>query len=306
MLYQVSSLLSASLNRNLTPINTFPPNPNNLAKGTSIGLISPDQLFLTNRKQPVSNFSHLDIGRIGALVNPQSFNFVSSETVDIHLDEAVNSARNEWSQGIREAWGTSKEKNVGKYYQGTGFKADPSSGWCGFFVAYNYQKSGFKYAPSLASMEKARDFFLYRQYTDRSSKKHAELDQLKSQHQSQGSQRQFFVLAESPGRKFIQNYQKYYPHINLEQQTFDYSNLPIRPGDTVLFETGRSGGHVGMVESYNPNTGKLTTIEGNTSGTGPSGNTINQGVARKTYDLTNAQTRKRIQGFGRPADGDFR
>ena len=67
--------------------------------------------------------------------------------------------------------------------------------------------------------------------------------------------------------------------------------MPIRPGDTALFDWG----HLGLVESYDAASGRLTTIEGNT------GNR----VKRKVYDLSKASERAKFVGFGRPALGDF-
>ena len=69
------------------------------------------------------------------------------------------------------------------------------------------------------------------------------------------------------------------------------ADLPIRPGDTALWERG----HVGMVESYNRETGILTTVEGN----------IGNKVGRRTYNLNDPRVRAQFSGFGRPAADDF-
>jgi hypothetical protein len=50
-----------------------------------------------------------------------------------------------------------------------------------------------------------------------------------------------------------------------------------------------------MVKSYDPNTGRLVTIEGN------SGNR----VCERTYDLSDPAVLARFDGFGRPALGDL-
>ena len=70
-----------------------------------------------------------------------------------------------------------------------------------------------------------------------------------------------------------------------------------QPGDIALYN-----GHVGIVESVDGT--KLTTIEGNTSGTDNNGVKWNNGgvVARKNWDYTNKNDwrTQRLQGFGRP------
>ena len=84
--------------------------------------------------------------------------------------------------------------------------------------------------------------------------------------------------------------------LNLEQDSVgavvlgDYKS--IREGDTALF----SRGHVGLVESYDPTSGRLVTIEGNS---------IGEAVRRRTYNLNDPRDRAAFEGFGRPARGDF-
>ena len=83
--------------------------------------------------------------------------------------------------------------------------------------------------------------------------------------------------------------------------THSWQNLPIQAGDVALF----SHGHVGLVVSYDARTGKLETVEGNTTGLGPDGKQWSQAVVRKSYDLSKAQDRQRFDGFGRAANDDF-
>ena len=80
----------------------------------------------------------------------------------------------------------------------------------------------------------------------------------------------------------------------MKHEVFDNpKDLPIRPGDTILFH---KPGHVAQVESDDPSTGKLTLVEGNW------GHTVN----RRELDLNNPKVRASLEGFGRPALGDFK
>lgn len=178
--------------------------------------------------------------------------------------------------------------------------------WCGFFTGFNYKQNGFKHTSHLASYQKARDFFMYRDYTSKTgSAKNAENDQTRLAHEQAGSARQYFMLQESPTIDRVNRNGSWgkqrYGHFDAAANTFNYQNLPIRAGDTALF----SHGHVGMVESYNPATGRLVTVEGNTSGMGPDGQRRSQAVVRKEYDLTDPAVRRKFDGFGRPSALDF-
>jgi len=88
----------------------------------------------------------------------------------------------------------------------------------------------------------------------------------------------------------------------LPTERYTPDNLPIRAGDVVIFDNGFRGGtgHIGLVESYrqDPDTGHwiLTTIEGNVDG---------GQINRHTYDLSDPAVAAEIDGFGRPALGDF-
>lgn len=226
-------------------------------------------------------------------------NTAHSSHLDTLMQGTVTSAVKEWQAGVRESAGSNRSIRIDQYARNAKF--GPGYAWCGFFVAFNYSQMGFKYPESLASYQKARDFFMYRSYTDHSAAKNKSLDQLRLQHQQQGNQRQYFTLPESPNHQYVKNYQKLFGHYADQANTFTYQNLPLRPGDTVLYHQG----HVGQVISYNQQTGKLITIEGNTSGTGPDGRQRSQAVVRKEYDLSKPSVRKIFDGFGRPALGDF-
>lgn len=211
----------------------------------------------------------------------------------------VNSGLQEWRSGVKESGGSNRGPRIDTYAKnakfGNGYE------WCGFFTAFNYSKAGFKTPEHFASYQKARDFFLYRSYTSRDSSLHARLDQQRASDEAAGSTRQYFAMAESNVFDYIKAYSRYYGHIDANELKHTWQNIPIQPGDVALFNHG----HVGMVVSYDNKTGKLVTVEGNTSGEGPDGKRWTQAVVRKEYDLSKASDRKRFDGFGRAADSDF-
>lgn len=211
----------------------------------------------------------------------------------------VDSGIKEWQSGVRESGGSNRGPRIDTYAKNSKFGNGYQ--WCGFFTAFNYSKAGFKTPEHFASYQKARDFFLYRSYTSRDSDLHAQLDQQRVSDKATGSSRQYFAMAESNVFEYIDAYSRYYEHIDPNALKHTWRDIPIQPGDVALFNHG----HVGMVVSYDQSSGKLVTIEGNTSGEGPDGKTWSQAVVRKTYDLSKSSDRKRFDGFGRAADSDF-
>lgn len=211
----------------------------------------------------------------------------------------TDSGLKEWRSGVRETQGSNKSPRINQYARNAKF--GPGYEWCGFFTAWNYSQAGFKHPEDFASYQKARDFFLYRSYTSRDSGLHQRLDNLRAEHKAEGSSRQYFIMPGSPTEQYVKNYSRFYGHVDLPSMTHSWRNLPIQPGDIALF----SHGHIGQVVSYDPSTGKLETVEGNTSGKGPDGKNWSQALVRKSYDLSKESDRKRFDGFGRAALGDF-
>jgi hypothetical protein len=235
---------------------------------------------------------------------------LAAQKLDERMLQSAIGARQEWENGVREdnpRTAKNRSERIDEYARNAGFNPKKGLGWCGFFVAFNYAQNGFKHSSSLASMPKARDFFLYRNYTKSTSNPaNAKYDALRAEHEAAGSSRNYFMLEESPDLKRIRGNPKRYGHVDLEKSTFKYDTLPIQAGDTVLFNPKDGGnGHVGMVLSYDRATGLLITIEGNTDGEAAGGGRVNEGVARKVYDLKDPAVRKKFAGFGRPAAGDF-
>lgn len=217
---------------------------------------------------------------------------------------SVASAQQEWQNGVRESGGPNRGPRIDQYARSANMS--PGGEWCGYFTGFNYTQNGFRDSASLASYQKARDYFMYRSYTSNTgSARNQENDQIRTQHAQQGSSRQYFMLEESPTRERVTRAgdwgRERYGHYDANANTFNYQNLPVRGGDTVLFNRG----HVGMVESYDPRSGLLTTLEGNTSGMGADGRQRSQAVVRKTYDLSDPAVRQQFDGFGRPSALDF-
>lgn len=212
--------------------------------------------------------------------------------------QIVATGLQEWKTGVRET-SSNRSSRINQYAANAKF--GPGYEWCGFFTAWNYSSAGFKYPENFASYQKARDFFLYRSFTSRDPGLHRQLDQLRLSQQASGSSRQYFIMQESPTYDYVRDHSKYYGHVNLAAMTHSWQSLPIQPGDVALF----SHGHVGLVVSYDRASGRLETVEGNTSGTGPDGKFRSQAVVRKSYDLSNPADRKKFDGFGRAALGDF-
>ena len=217
-----------------------------------------------------------------------------NETQDARLarfqSAAMNSARAELDAGVKEdpSRGPNKGARVEEYAKKAGM---PPGEWCGHFTGWNYtsaaEAGGAKFTGQkrLHSYQKARSYFMYRSYTDNSRAKNAEFDALRTQHQSEGSERRYMTFEGSRGDEYAT--QRNLPHEVYNQP----SELPIREGDTALFKRG----HVGMVENYDRNSGILTTIEGN----------VGDRVQRKKYNLNDPAVRAQFDGFGRPAAGDF-
>ena len=161
--------------------------------------------------------------------------------------------------------------------------------WCGYFTGFQYEQAAKAQGghfnkdaiQKFHSMEKARAYFEYSNYT-----KETNDDGLRTKHQAEGSARKWMVLEGSHGDKHAKANHR--PSEVYEKP----SELPIRKGDTVLF----SFGHVGIVKDFDPTTGKLTTIEGNAGG---------GKVKEITRNLNDPKARALIEGFGRPAMGDF-
>ncbi len=208
------------------------------------------------------------------------------ELADIQA-RGLASAQDELTAGVRERGGANRGPRVDEYARRSNMRPGQ---WCGFFVGFNLSEGAratggeFEGINGLHSMQKGRSFFEYRSYTNNSRSTNEGLDALRQTHEAQGSTRRWMTLSGSGGQRHASRRDR--PH-----EVYEPNSLPIRPGDVAIF--GR--GHLGMVESYDRNTGRLTTVEGN----------VGNRVQRRTYDLNNPRDRARFEGFGRPARGDF-
>ncbi len=271
---------------------------------STVGLIINDGLSHLNTGSSHINNPNLNISLptpANTGINTSANNNISVNAVDnvnsvqspdqqlIELQNlSVLSAHKELSAGIREIGNSNRGERVDEYAKEAGMRTGLE--WCGFFTNWNYAVAakdlgGDFDGPSLHSWQKSCYSFLYRSYTDNSSACNANLDRLQETHTRNGSARQFFVLEGSKGEQIANKLKK--PCVIAK----DYTELDIRPGDTALWNRG----HVGLVESYDKETGILTTVEGNLSGK----------VRHMTYDFKDPDVRAQFTGFGRPALGDF-
>jgi len=209
----------------------------------------------------------------------------------------MNSARTELDKGVREdkSIGDNRGRDIDGYAKNAGMAVGGE--WCGYFATHNYTQAakaeGFDFAGRhrMHSMEKARSFFMYGNYTDNSAKEKGRNADLKAKHTEEGSARRFMTFEGGHGDKFARSN-------NMPHETYKGTEIPIRAGDTVLFHDttkDKRNGHIAQVESYDPASGKLVTIEGNAG----------EKVSRREYDLNDPKVRAKIEGIGRPALGDF-
>ena len=224
------------------------------------------------------------------VTTPPAVNGTADARLAGFQNAAVASAQRELDAGVREQGGANRGPRVDQYARTAGMSVGGQ--WCGYFTGFNYtqaaQEGGTRFSGQqrLHSYQKARDYFLYRNYTNASRSEHDRNAALRTQHEGEGSARRYMTFQGSVGDRYASA--RSTPH----EVYSNPADLPIRPGDTALFARG----HVGMVEGYDPASGMLTTVEGNT------GNR----VQRHTYDLNDPAVRARFDGFGRPASGDFR
>jgi hypothetical protein len=214
---------------------------------------------------------------------------------------AVEVARSELAKNVRES---PPRSNAGGRIDVYASVARMPTGrpWCGYFLGFVYtgaaRSSGYAFLGTrrLHSVGKTRSFFNYRNYTQRATPARVKAwGELRSQHEVQGAARRYFVLKGSRGQRWAASRK-------VPCEAFDsYRDLPVRPGDAVIFSSVRSDtkrssgrGHLALVESYDAASGALVTIEGNSG----------DGVRRRSRTLQGA-ARFSVDGFGRPALGDF-
>ncbi len=204
--------------------------------------------------------------------------------------QSLEFAQGELAAGVRENGSSNRSARVDQYARNAGM---PVGGeWCAYFVNYAYSQTAnanggeFSGQRRLHSYQKNYAYFSYGNYTARDQRGAIAAGRsLREEHAAQGSTRRYMAIDGSRG-------QRYAAARDLPHETYrDHRELPIREGDTALFQRG----HVGMVRSYNPDTGILVTVEGN------AGNRVRE----KRYDLSDPQVMAQFDGFGRPALGDL-
>ncbi len=190
--------------------------------------------------------------------------------------------------------------------------------WCGSSTGHAYRegtRGGFRDNLRVASDNRARNYFLYRQDHEEAPRggetpqarearmrRNAAMDQREAQtqaeHTAAGSNRRYMTYrpgqqergpVEGGGRPEVYN---------------DPSRMPVRPGDTVVFshrwrqgaERDNDHGHIAMVASGPDRDGHIEIVEGNAGGT--------SGSNRVQTRRVNIRS-EHIDGFGRPALGDM-
>ncbi|RMG16177.1 MAG: hypothetical protein D6731_06850 [Planctomycetota bacterium] len=210
--------------------------------------------------------------------------------------QAVQVAREELARGVRERpRGSNRGPRIDRYARSAGMPV--GGAWCGHFVAYCYaeaaRRRGLRFAGRrrLHSAGKVRSFFLYRSFTRPDDPgRLARAASLRLRHERQGSPRRYLALQGSYGDRWATR--RSLPHEVFADPTL----LPLRAGDIVVFwrpGASRGRGHLGLVASYRGTV--LTTIEGNAG----------HAVRRRRYDLSRPATLRTVDGFARPALGDF-
>lgn len=193
--------------------------------------------------------------------------------------------------GVRETPPrTNRGPRVDQYARNAGMPV--GGAWCAYFVNYAYSETArgnggdFSGRHTIHSYQKSYAWFSYGSLTARDqARARADGAALRERHQAAGSTRRFMAIEGSPGDRYASA--RDLPH----EVYRNHRELPIRAGDTALFRRG----HVGMVKSYDPATGALVTIEGNTA----------NGVTERRYDLSDPAVLARFDGFGRPALSDL-
>tara|TARA_Y100001934_G_scaffold274231_1_gene365908 strand:+ start:1268 stop:2335 length:1068 start_codon:yes stop_codon:yes gene_type:complete len=255
---------------------------------SGFGLRTPPATTLPESTEAnITNVLTPSVATVDAVVEPAPEPRSADEILAELQLRSVKSAQSELAAGVREIGSTNRSPRVDEYTRAA--RMALGGEWCGYFVNWNYhvvaKELGGRFRLTMHSLQKGRDSYLYRSYTSISTATKARLDALAETHREQGSMRQLFVFENSSGHQRATRLRR------PAEITNNFQELPIRPGDTALFDWG----HLGLVESYDAASGRLTTIEGNT------GNR----VKRKVYDLSKASERAKFVGFGRPALGDF-
>lgn len=221
-------------------------------------------------------------------------------------DAAVAAAREFWTQGVSEARRGStapiaKDSGWNKYGD---LRAPDGSvtDWCGMFVAASYYRAGLCAAlrRGFFHVANVEHYFTYayesrvpRWVWDAAAE---DWRSLRDYHAERGSSRAWI------DRDAVAH--------------TDLAALDIRPGDVALIDHEGDGkaNHITLVESYDPATGALVTLEGNGRGKvvtalNPDGSVVegdakSDAAVRNLRDLADPARRKKIYGVGRLSDVD--
>lgn len=221
-------------------------------------------------------------------------------------EAAVAAARDFWKQGIRE----SRRGSTDPIARDSGWASsiDRSSDggtwdWCGMFVAASLFRAGLcrSLRRGFFHCKNVRRYFTY-EYEDR-------VPGWVWDPAAEAWRRLHEVHAEHGARRVWSD------HEALARG--DLATLDIQPGDVALIDHRADGkaDHITLVESYDPSTGTLVTLEGNGRGAvvksvNPDGSVVEgessgDAVVRNHRELSDPAQRKKIFGTGRLSVMDF-
>lgn len=233
------------------------------------------------------------------------------DPLQVAQDKAANSANADWAMGGVSTRGANADR-VDAIIKESGFQNYFTDGlqWCGMFVAAHYRSAGLDadLRKGFYHVANVEHFFTYQWETrvPRAIRVGDDWRDVREYHNERGSVRTWMN------------------HGQIESAVAggNYGALDIRPGDVVLIdhEGNGSADHITMVQSWDPSTGMLVTVEGNASGqvvstrndegevtatkrlnTGAEGN----GVTINERSLAPGGQLVRIYGVGRPSAVDF-
>ena len=231
----------------------------------------------------------------------------TSDPTQPFREKAVAAATEFWKQGISEA----RRGSLAPIAIDSGWdkfgdlrKSDGSIWpWCGMFVAASHHRAGLckTLRPGFYDAKNVAQYFTY-EYSERTprwvwSPARSEWFRVRDHHAEEGALRTWI------------------DHATL--QSADPAALDIRPGDVALIDHQNDGkpDHITLVESYDPATGMLRTLEGNGAGTvatrlNPDGTVVEGHAAgdaavRSQYNLADPAKRKKLYGIGRLSALDY-
>lgn len=230
---------------------------------------------------------------------------------------AAGYADNEWRAQVTEARNPGRIDHYASVPRFGNRIVDRNVDWCGFFVAYNLHGAGMDrdLAAGFNHVNNVEAFFNYR-HSGGSNRRRVpgwarepggEWMELNELHRLRGSERSWTA----------------HDSITSSVDRGALDELEFRPGDVALIDLQGNGSadHIVMIRSWDPDTGILETVEGNSVGQVvsridsqgqpvtrryPAGDERGTAVTVNRFDLRNRRDLRRLYGVGRPSLMDFR